>query len=200
MQESGENSIVVLPGANGSPTALPPDDAALFGPRTVFVVQLEIPLPQVLDGVARAHAAGALVLLNAAPARPLPDSLLATVDVLVVNEHEAGALTGSDDPDQAAQVLAALVRDVVVTLGARGAVHVTRDGGRTSEPGRTADVVDTTGAGDAFVGVLAAALATGSSLPRVLHRAVAAGSLAVEKRGAVPSMPTYDEIEARAGQ
>jgi ribokinase len=200
VQESGENSIVVVPGANGSPTAFPPDDAALFGPRTVFVVQLEIPLPRVLEGVARAHAAGALVLLNAAPARPLPDSLLATVDVLVVNEHEAVALTGSDDPGQAARVLAAWVGDVVVTLGAQGAVHVTSDGSRTSEPGRSADVVDTTGAGDAFVGVLAAALATGTGLPQALHRAVAAGSLAVEKRGAVPSMPTYDEIDARAGQ
>ena len=97
-------------------------------------------------------------------------------------------------------MLAAWVGDVVVTLGARGAVHVTSDGGRTSVPGRTADVVDTTGAGDAFVGVLAAALATGTGLPQALHRAVAAGSLAVEKRGAVPSMPTYDEIDVRAGQ
>jgi ribokinase len=199
VQGSGENSIVVVPGANGSPTPFPPDDAAL-GPRTVFVVQLEIPLPQVLEGVVRAHTAGALVLLNAAPARPLPDSLLATVDVLVVNEHEAVALTGSDDPDQAARVLAAWVGDVVVTLGARGAMHVTSDGSRTSVPGRSAAVVDTTGAGDAFVGVLASALATGTGLPQALHRAVAAGSLAVEKHGAVPSMPTYDEIDVRAGQ
>ncbi len=130
----------------------------------------------------------------------MPDSLLAATDVLVVNEHEAVALTGRHDPDQAAQVLAASVRDVIVTLGARGAVHVTRDGSRSFEPGRTAAVVDTTGAGDAFVGVLAAALATGSSVPQAVHRAVAAGSLAVEKRGAVPSMPTYDEIDVRAGQ
>jgi ribokinase len=79
-------------------------------------------------------------------------------------------------------------------------VHVTGDGTRTSEPGRSAEVVDSTGAGDAFVGALAAALALGNGFPDALHRAVAAGSLAVEKRGEVPSMPTCDEIDARAGQ
>jgi ribokinase len=136
-------------------------------------------------------------VLNAAPAQPLPDALLAVVDVLVVNEHEAVELTGRADPDAAARVLADGVRDVVVTLGARGAVHVARDGTRTFEPGRTADVVDTTGAGDAFVGVLAAAVATGAALPPAVRRAVAAGSLAVERRGAVPSMPTYGEIDER---
>ena len=166
----------------------------------MFVVQLEIPLPRVLDGVARAHAAGALVLLNAAPALPLPDSLLASVDVLVVNEHEAVALTGSDDPGQAARVLAAWVGDVVVTLGAQGAVHVTSDGGLDvlTRPHRRR------GRHDRRRRRVRRGARRGSCYrhrpPPALHRAVAAGSLAVEKHGAVPSMPTYDEIDVRAGQ
>jgi ribokinase len=198
VQQSGENAIVVSPGANDSATALSPAGTSLLGPGAVLVVQLEIPDALVAEGATLARAAGATVVLNAAPARPLSDTLLANVDVLVVNEHEAVALTGTADLPTAAAGLARRVPAVVVTLGADGAMHLARDGGGpVSTPGLAADVVDTTGAGDAFVGVLAAALATGANLPAAVRRAVAAGSLAVERRGAVPSMPAHGEIDER---
>lgn len=188
--DTGENSIVVDPGANGVAEQLSGSQRALVAAASVVLCQLEVPIGLVASAAAAGRDAGARVMLNAAPARSLPENLLRGVDVLVVNEHEAATLSGEADPERAARALADLVPDVVVTLGAAGALHVPADGQVRRVPGIPADVVDTTGAGDAFTGVLAAHLATGGRVSDGLARAVAAGSLAVRTRGAVPSLPT----------
>ncbi|MFC3690001.1 ribokinase [Aquipuribacter hungaricus] len=192
---AGENAIVVDAGANGSRQQLDPAAQELVRSASVLLCQLEVPTGLVRHAAQVARAAGRTVVLNAAPAHPLPEDLLALVDVLVVNETEAAALSGSDDPEAAARHLAGSVADVVVTLGAAGALHA-GSGGVVRVPGRPAEVVDTTGAGDAFTGVLAAHLATGGSVADGLPRAVAAGSLTVRTRGAVPSLPTREAVDA----
>ena len=195
VQDSGENSIVVDPAAN--------DDVRLDGAcRTaveearVLLAQLEVPLPVVAEGAAAARAAGTTVVLNAAPARDLPGSLLTLVDVLVVNESEALSVSGATDVEAALDLLADRVPAVVVTLGAAGARWVSATGAG-EVPGRPATVVDTTGAGDCFCGVLAATLAAGSTLGEAVRVGVAAASLSVERPGAAVSMPTRADIAAR---
>ena len=187
VQDGGDNAIVVDAAANGTVTSLTGCDLDAVRSAAVLVMQLETPLPAVTQAASAASRAGVRVVLNAAPARDLPEELLALVDVLVVNEHEAQAF-----PD----ALAAGVGTVVVTLGADGARVVCADG-EQAVPGVTADVVDTTGAGDTFTGYLAAALATGASLPDACGRAVVAGALAVEVLGATASIPTADAVERR---
>lgn len=202
VSDAGENVIVVDPGANGATLALDEPQRELVRTASVVLCQLETPLELVQDTAAEARAAGVRLVLNAAPARPLPASLLRLVDVLVVNEHEACALTDEADPATAACRLAGSVADVVVTLGAGGALHVGPGGDVTHVPGVPAEPVDTTGAGDAFTGYLAAHLASGAAVVEGLPRAVAAGSLAVRVRGAVPSLPTrraVEELLARGG-
>lgn len=196
LHPDGDNSIFVLPGANAH-LALDEAGRRLIATSTVLVAQLEVPVSAVDDALHVARAAGVRTILNAAPAVPLDDSLLESVDVLVVNEHEAALLGGYDDPIRAAAALGRTVGLTVVTLGAEGAAVVGRDGGVERHPGLRANAVDTTGAGDTFVGVLAAALAAGESTRVAVHRGVAAGALAVERIGAVPSIPTYDEVSAR---
>ena len=185
VQRSGENSIVVDPGANAGLTTLSAAGRAAVTGARVLLAQLEVPLEVVQEAAAVARASGTLVLLNASPARPV-DDLLPLVDVLLVNETEVAALGA-----------AAAGREVVVTRGAAGAVHVGRDGRTSHVPGLPAEVVDTTGAGDTFAGVLAASLAQGRTMPDALRRAVAAGALAVEGHGAVPSIPTRSAVDAR---
>jgi len=197
VQATGENTIVVDAGANATMTTLPAEGRAAVQASSVLVAQLEVPLGAVAEAAALARANGTTVILNAAPARPLPGHLLSLVDVLVVNEHEAVALAGVVEPEEAAAVLARQAREVVVTLGARGAAHVTRDGLVTRTPGLDARPIDTTGAGDTFVGFLAASLGKGDTLPEAIVRAVAAGALSVETRGAVPSIPTREAVTER---
>jgi ribokinase len=195
VQESGENSIVVDPGANTDVRPAGPGRAAVTGAR-VLLAQLEVPLPVVAEEVAAAHDAGVTVVLNAAPSQPLPADLLAAVDVLVVNQHELRDVTGLSSVDVALAALADQVRAVVVTLGVDGARWWSADGDG-SAPGLPAQVVDTTGAGDAFAGTLAAALAAGAGLDQAVRRGTAAGALSVERAGAAVSMPTRAEIDAR---
>ncbi len=175
----GENTIVVVPGANGR---WPADDAVLAavpGARVVLA-QLEVPVGVVARA---ARLATGTVIVNAAPARSLPEELLARCDVLVVNEHELSALStvpeGSPGwPVSAARaVLERGAGAVVATAGGAGAVLVTPDA-VVHQAALRVEVVDTTGAGDALCGALAAALAEGASLPRALRLGVAAGSLA----------------------
>ena len=195
VQESGENSIVVDAAAN--------DDVRLDGAAraaveeaTVLLAQLEVPLDVVAGAAAAARDGATTVVLNAAPARDLPAALLALVDVLVVNESEAVAVSGAPDVTSALDVLADRVPAVVVTLGAAGARWVSAaDTGEA--PGLSAAVVDTTGAGDCFCGVLAATLAAGLPLGEAVRVGVAAASLSVERAGAAGSMPTRAEIAAR---
>jgi ribokinase len=196
VDDAAENSIVVVSGANSE---LRPDDvgaaaAALRG-AAVAVAQLEIPLAAVR---AAAEHAGGRFVLNPAPARPLDADLLAHVDVLVVNEGEFARVTGlevgPDAPTFAARVAqAGLHCAVVVTLGGRGAM-VCEDGQVTVCPAPAVTVVDTTGAGDCFVGALADALARGQGLPEALHWAVAAASLSTQSLGATTAMPTSAEV------
>jgi ribokinase len=145
------------------------------------VLQLEIPLDTV---VGAARAATGTVVLNAAPARALPRALLDAVDLLVVNEHEATLLGDLLD----------VVPAVVITLGAEGA-EVRADGESTRVPGRAVEVVDTTGAGDTFCGALAARLDDGAPLVAATRFATAAAALSVRRAGAVPAIPTREEID-----
>jgi ribokinase len=197
VDDAAENSIVVVSGANAE---LHPDDvsaaaAALRG-AAVAVAQLEIPLEAVR--AAAGQAAGRFVL-NPAPARPLDADLLGRVDVLVVNEGEFARVTGVEVGDDARTFAdrvaeAGLQCAVVVTLGGRGAM-VCEDGHVTVCPAPPVTVVDTTGAGDCFVGALADALARGQGLPGALHWAVAAASLSTQSLGATTAMPTSAEVD-----
>ncbi|GMQ86284.1 MAG: ribokinase [Acidimicrobiia bacterium] len=190
VEEAGENTIVVSAGANA---LLSIADVTGAGPllraASVTLLQLEIPVPTVTEA---AGVAGGLVMLNAAPARPLPETLLSTLDVLVVNRSELETLTGDSDPAAAAQIP---VPSTVVTVGAEGAVVVTGDA-ITVFPAPAVDVVDTTGAGDAFCGALAAAFDAGMEMDDAVSRAVVAGALATTALGARSAMPTTEGLEA----
>jgi ribokinase len=190
VDREGENSIVGSPGANllvGSADIA--DAGSLLRAASVTLLQLEIPLPTVTDA---ANAAGGTVVLNAAPARPLPDELLDAVDVLVVNRSELETFAGDSDPAAAAQLA---VPSTVVTMGAEGAAVVTGDV-VVVFPAPEVDVVDTTGAGDAFCGALAAAFDAGMEMSDAVSRAVVAGALATTAFGARSAMPMAEELEA----
>jgi len=193
VDDSGENTIIVEPGANALLSALTAADQAAIAGAAVLVMQLEIPLDTVLDAAYAAAASATRVLLNAAPIRDLPDALLAALDILVVNEHEAAHLQAS----RPGVPLHALVPVVVVTLGADGALLQRRGGAdvRVAAPSVTA--VDATGAGDTFCGAFAAAIADGRDLEQALRFAVVAASLSVERAGAVPSIPLRGAIDSR---
>jgi ribokinase len=198
---SGQNHIVVASGANATVT---PDDverhAAAITAAGVLVLQLEIPLPAIQRGMRLAREAGVRVLLNAAPARELPSEVLRAVDVLVVNELEARTLAGASAGDVGALARALAARGpelVVVTLGERGAVLF--DGAVLVERSAHAvRAVDTTAAGDAFVGAFARALIEDRSSADALAFASAAGACAVTVEGAVPSLPSRAAVEELA--
>lgn len=184
---TGENSIIVVAGANGFVTGL---DI----PRCrVLLAQLEVPLPAVRLALQSAREAGAITILNPAPAQQLPPDLLALCDIVVPNEHEVELMGGVD------ALLACGVGAVVVTLGARGAALHTSTGDVAIAP-FVVEPIDSTGAGDAFCGALAARLAAGEALPQALQFASAAGALATTKHGAVPSMATKADVEALIGR
>jgi ribokinase len=201
----GENTIVVVPGANGGIDTGDVDDVELSA-DDVVVAQYETPAAPTAALLARARAVGAVAVLNPAPAGPVDHGLLALVDVLVVNEHELVTVTAmhSDattlDADAIGAARAALVAQgftgaLVATLGSRGVVGV--DGGGISQvPGHPVDAVDTTGAGDCFVGYLAAELTTGRDLPRALVTGNAAAALCACRAGAARAMPTRADVTA----
>ena len=179
---SGENSIIVVAGANGLVGSVN------IPPTRVVLTQLEVPLAAVREALAAGRAMGAITVLNPAPARPLPESLLALCDIVVPNEHEAELMGG------AAHLLALGARAVVVTLGKRGAEVHTADGVEHIDP-FVVTPVDTTAAGDSFCGSLCARLAAGDPLAVALRFAAAAGALCTTRRGAVPSIPHRAEID-----
>lgn len=161
----------------------------------MMLTQLEIPIAAVEEALALAKSHRAMTILNPAPARQLSDQLLSQVDLLIPNETEAAALTGLADPEQAARALVNRgIATIIVTLGAKGAV-LCRKGLTRHFPALPVPTVDTTAAGDAFVGVLAAMLAEGKTIYEAIHLANAAGALATSKRGAQESLPTRKEIE-----
>jgi ribokinase len=199
--KDGENSIAVASGANGKLS--PPDvqqAKKVFAGASVLVLQLETPLETVQAAVEIACAHGVRVILNPAPARPLPDALLRRVSILTPNESEAELLTGVKVGDEAAvakaaeQLLGKGVQTVVLTLGARGA-FVATPGCKQLVPGFKVKAVDTTAAGDIFNGALAVALAEGKPLTGAVRFANAAAALSVTRLGAQPSAPTRREIE-----
>lgn len=204
VRPDGENAIVVASGANATVRSLSADERVAIASARVLVVQLELPVEAVHEGLSAAREASTMTVLNAAPARPLDRELLDLVDVLVVNVHEARTLAGAlgtTDPAGAhpAELAARLSATgaVVVTLGGEGALSLDA-AGPIAVPAVPAQAVDTTGAGDTFTGVLAATLAEGADLARAVGRAVAAAALSVEKQGAVSSIPWRAEIEERA--
>lgn len=210
----GENSILVSPGAN---YALAPEDAAdtvVDGAR-VLVASLEVPLPVIDRAVAEASRAGVRTVLNLSPTTTLADETLRALDVLVVNEHEAAWLLGTeldddtddtDDTDHAdehaddhaddtdhAALLDLGPDTAVITRGAAGATVVTRDG-RVDVPSPKVTPVDTTGAGDAFSGALATWLASGATVVDAVRNAVRVAAISVTRRGAQPSYPQLNEL------
>jgi ribokinase len=190
---SGENSIVVAPSAN-SELILSGEATAAIADAPVVLTQLEIPF----ETVRSVAALGRYVILNAAPAALLDDDLLADVDLLVVNEHEAAVVSGVEGGvEVTGPALLRRVPAVVVTLGGDGALVLRRDAPSQRVPGIEVEVVDTTGAGDTFCGVLAAGLARGADLPEAVRRANAAASLSVQTAGAADSVPTSEAIDAR---
>ncbi len=186
----GENTIVVVPGANGRLADL---DVPL-GPGDAVVAQHETPVAPVAAAFARARAVGATTVLNPAPAAPVDDDLLALVDVLVVNEHEREIVLGAADPPRHP----AFSGTVIETLGRHGARAWRRDGSTVTVPGRAVDAVDSTGAGDCFVGYLVAGLVAGVPLEAALERANRAAALSTTRPGAAVSVPPAAEVDALA--
>ena len=201
----GENSIAVASGANGR---LSPADVKkarkLIASAAVLVMQLETPLATVQAAAETAAKAGVSVILNPAPAQPLPDELLRLVSILTPNETEAELLTGIkvDDEVSAGQtadrLLARGVQTVIITLGQRGA-FVATEGLRKLIRGFQMQAVDTTAAGDVFNGALAVALAEGQTLEQSVRFANAAAAISVTRLGAQPSAPKRKEIDQLAG-
>jgi ribokinase len=198
----GENAITVAPGANRRLTAEDVDDASeCIGEAKVLVAQMEIPPEVVLRAVEVAAENGTRVLLNLAPPFEVPQRLLEKLDPLVINEHEAAFLLGErvegvdGTLDAAPRLLALGPGSVVVTLGEDGAVFSDGESAQHLTAPKV-EVVDTTGAGDAFVGALAAKLAGDASLEDAVAYAVRAGAAAVTEAGAQGALPTPDVVEA----
>ncbi len=198
----GENAITVAPGANRSLTPEDVDAASeAIGDARVLVAQMEIPVETVRRAVEVAREMGTRALVNLAPVVEVPHELLERLDPLVVNEHEAAFLLGSEveGVDGALSAVSRLLslgsRSAVITVGEAGAVFA--NGESTGHlPAPKVDVVDTTGAGDAFVGALAVQLARGVPLEEAVAYAVRAGAAAVTKEGAQGALPTPDVVEA----
>ena len=182
---------MVTPGANGSFTDLREPERAALAEADVMVTQLEIPVETVTAAAIAARSAGTRVVLNAAPARSLPAELLEAVDLLVVNETEAVAISGASS----AEPLLASVPRAVLTLGAQGAWYVDRDGTSVRVPGVRVETVDSTAAGDAFTGALAVAWAEGREIVDAVGWACAAGAACARKLGASTALPTRAEID-----
>lgn len=196
ISDDGENSITVASGANAR--LMPEDLPADFSGFTHLLMQQEIPPQTVLAAAERAKSAGLKVLLNAAPSRELSADLWPLLDYLIVNEHELAQLSGMPEGQEesaAHSLLGRGVGAVIVTLGGRGSLTITADN-VLKQAAHKVEVVDTTGAGDTFCGVLAAWLSGGSPLPEALKAAGVAGALACTKLGAQAAMPTKGEISA----
>jgi ribokinase len=198
-----DNTIVVIAGANALVSAA---DVATVSLATgdVAVSQFEIPLPTIKAFFSRARAAGAVTILNPAPMVAFDRELLDRVDILILNETELGVLTNtelhdSDDLDRfidaARSLRTGADRVTCVTLGKRGVLALV-NGAPLTIAGRTVKAVDTTGAGDCFVGAIAAQLAGGNPIEDALHYANAAASICVQRMGAAPSMPSAAEVKA----
>ena len=190
VSSEAENMIAVAPGANSSTRSdQVPDE--LLGAGTTLVTQMEVPPSETALLIRRQRARGGYSLLNLAPALPVDTALLEEIDLVVANEGEAAAMGSS--PERLAEQLR---HGLVVTRGAAGAVALLREGTSIEVPALAIEPTDTTGAGDTFVGVLAAALDLGATLETALRRASAAAGLACLARGAQTAMPDSLAITA----
>ena len=190
VSNDGENSIIVVPGANHLLTSGGIDrNAQILLSAKVLLCQLEVPL-EVVRRALEVTGPNTIRILNPAPAQILSRELLQLVDVIIPNEHEIKLLGG------ASQLLQFGVKTIVVTQGARGAVLITSAGERQIPPLRV-NPVDTTGAGDAFCGMLAACLSKGESMDFALKASVVAGALSTLVEGAVPSLPIWDKVKTK---
>ncbi|WP_089101032.1 ribokinase [Streptomyces hyaluromycini] len=197
VDDEGGNAIVVVPGANGTVDHLAPGDEGVIASADTLLLQLEIPLAAVVAGAEAARRHGVRTILTPSPAHPLPFELLHNIDLLVPNEREAATLTDRGDPRDAAAALLDRVPQVVVTLGAAGSLYLTRDAAPLVIPAPRVTAVDSTGAGDTFVGALAVALAEEKPIREALSWAAAAAAISVQREGATESMPYRPEIEAQ---
>ncbi|WP_322990735.1 ribokinase [Hoeflea sp.] len=200
---TGNNAIIVCPGVAGSISPADVDARAeLISNAAVFVTQLEQPMDAAMHALQIAREGGATTILNPAPAAPLPDGMLALCDYVTPNETEAEALTGIavtslEDATRAAVELSRMgARAVVITLGEKGALY--HAGGQSVHVAAfdTGPVVETAGAGDAFNGGFAAALATGMDPVIAVRFGCATASISVTRSGTAPSMPSLTEINA----
>jgi ribokinase len=207
---NGQNSIVLSPGANGKVSVQDVENAS-FLHHDLLLLQLEIPIPTVLAAAQRAKEKGLHVILNPAPAKQIPDELIALTDFFIPNETELGLLTGMEITDIHSAEAAARVllgrgaKHVIVTLGSKGALVVDTDMSKQINTYQV-DVVDTTAAGDAFIGgfatklidsasLLASPQGQGPAIQVAVRYGCACGALAATKFGAQPSLPTKGEVE-----
>lgn len=202
VDDDGQNSIVVVSGANGNLGREDVDAAAnAFRSAGVVVAQLEIPLDTVAYVLERAAHLNTLTILNPAPAQPLAREILQSASVIIPNETEAAQLTGIPVTDFAsAQTAAAALREmgarrIIITLGSRGALWMDEGANALELPPFQVKAVDTTAAGDAFVGALAAALSRDKDWLTALAESRAAGALAATRPGAQPALPTRAELD-----
>ncbi|MEO6310391.1 MAG: ribokinase [Leifsonia sp.] len=224
--DTGENSIVVVSGANATVTTLSDAQRASVEACGYLVMQCELPLSVLVEGIALARAAGAFTVLTPAPVMPLPEGFLASVDLIVPNQIEAAELTGESDPVKAAEALSAGNTWAIVTLGSQGSVIAHNGTVLGVAPARPVTAIDTTAAGDTFVGSLVARLAsrgvatgagaagaagaTSAGAPAAgatqaptedemidaVRWATTASSVSVTRAGATTSMPTLAEVAA----
>ena len=198
---AGRNQIIQVLGANDTCGAAEAERVGnLLGSRSVLLLQLEVSVELSLQAAQAAAAAGNTVIFDPSPARPVPAALYDCCAIITPNETDAAALVGFPvtDPDSAAKAAAILLRRgvgaAIVTLGAQGVYYATAAGGEYV-PAFPVAAVDSVGAGDAFNGALAAALAEGQALSQGVRLAAAAGALAVTRVGAQDAMPTRQEVE-----
>lgn len=201
--ETGENAIIVVPGAGGGITIADVEaERASIEQAKVFVTQLEQPIPAARRGLEIARAAGVVTVFNPAPAAPVPDDIYGLCDFIIPNETEATALTGlavatTDEARRAGDMMLEKgAGTALITLGGRGALFHSREASVMIEAFNAGRVLETTGAGDSFVGAFAAALAEGHAPQEAARFGCAAAGISVTRLGTAPSMPQRAEIEA----
>jgi ribokinase len=200
INSQGENCIVISPGANGQVGKKDVFDSKdrIAGAK-ILLLQFELPIQTVISAIEIAHQNGVTVILNPAPVAELPREIYPMIDILIPNEREASLLTGIEVNDIASASAAAVqlrsfgIRKVIITLGNKGSLLV-MDDVCLHVPGLEVEVVDTTAAGDAYIGALAFAIIKGYSMEDAVQYASFAGALSVTKKGAQTSLPTAEEV------